>query len=54
MQSNVDFQMPYRLLIYQVEIWRYLLKDEKKTVRLFMARPSRFLAFTLPQTPGPN
>src|SRR5690606_10392381 len=24
-----DFQMPYRLLLYQVEIWRYLLKDEK-------------------------
>ncbi|MFD3274304.1 Rpn family recombination-promoting nuclease/putative transposase [Paenibacillus dendritiformis] len=30
MQSKVDFQMPYRLLLYQVEIWRYLLKDEKK------------------------
>ncbi|MBU5445226.1 Rpn family recombination-promoting nuclease/putative transposase [Paenibacillus sp. MSJ-34] len=30
MQSKVDFQMPYRLLLYQVEIWRYLLNDEKK------------------------
>lgn len=30
MQSKVDFQMPYRLLLYQVEIWRYMLKDEKK------------------------
>jgi predicted transposase YdaD len=30
MQSKVDFQMPYRLLLYQVEIWRYLLTDEKK------------------------
>lgn len=30
MQSKVDFQMPYCLLLYQVEIWRYLLKDEKK------------------------
>ncbi|XID90333.1 Rpn family recombination-promoting nuclease/putative transposase [Paenibacillaceae bacterium WGS1546] len=41
MQSKVDFQMPYRLLLYQVEIWRYLLKDEKK------ARTNR-KAFRLP------
>jgi len=27
MQSRVDFLMPYRLLLYIVEIWRYLLKD---------------------------
>jgi predicted transposase/invertase (TIGR01784 family) len=26
-QSTVDFQMPYRLLIYMVEIWREILKD---------------------------
>jgi predicted transposase YdaD len=28
MQSSVDFRMPYRLLLYQVEIWRYLLQNE--------------------------
>jgi predicted transposase/invertase (TIGR01784 family) len=27
MQSTVDFQMPYRLLLYMVEIWRDVLKD---------------------------
>ncbi|WGU95030.1 Rpn family recombination-promoting nuclease/putative transposase [Paenibacillus dendritiformis] len=31
MQSTVDFLMPYRLLLYQVEIWRYLMKDQEKT-----------------------
>ncbi len=30
MQSKVDFSMPYRLLLYQVEIWRYLLQNEDK------------------------
>ncbi|CAH8715522.1 Rpn family recombination-promoting nuclease/putative transposase [Paenibacillus thiaminolyticus] len=30
MQSKVDFLMPYRLLLYQVEIWRYLMKDQEK------------------------
>lgn len=30
MQSKVDFRMPYRLLIYQVEIWRYLMKEQDK------------------------
>lgn len=30
MQSKVDFLMPYRLLIYQVEIWRYLMKEQDK------------------------
>jgi hypothetical protein len=29
MQSSVDFRMPYRLLLYQVEIWRYLLQNEE-------------------------
>lgn len=29
MQSGVDFRMPYRLLLYQVEIWRYLLQNEE-------------------------
>ncbi|GAC40913.1 Rpn family recombination-promoting nuclease/putative transposase [Paenibacillus popilliae] len=29
MQSSVDFRMPYRLLLYQVEIWRYLLQNEQ-------------------------
>ena len=29
MQSRVDFRMPYRLLLYQVEIWRYLLQNEE-------------------------
>lgn len=27
LQSTVDFQMPYRLLLYQVEIWRDILKN---------------------------
>ncbi len=27
LQSTVDFQMPYRLLLYMVEIWRTVLKD---------------------------
>jgi predicted transposase/invertase (TIGR01784 family) len=27
LQSTVDFQMPYRLLLYMVEIWRSILKD---------------------------
>lgn len=27
MQSSVDFQMPYRLLLYMVEIWRDVLKN---------------------------
>jgi predicted transposase/invertase (TIGR01784 family) len=30
MQSTVDFQMPYRLLLYQVEIWRDVLKNTSK------------------------
>jgi len=30
-QSKVDFLMPYRLLLYQVEIWCYLMKDQEKT-----------------------
>jgi hypothetical protein len=30
LQSTVDFQMPYRLLLYQVEIWRDYLKDQSK------------------------
>jgi predicted transposase/invertase (TIGR01784 family) len=29
MQSSVDFRMPYRMLLYQVEIWRYLLQNEE-------------------------
>jgi predicted transposase/invertase (TIGR01784 family) len=27
LQSSVDYQMPYRLLLYMVEIWRDLLKN---------------------------
>jgi len=27
LQSTVDFQMPYRLLVYMVEIWREFIKD---------------------------
>ncbi|NJD01035.1 MAG: Rpn family recombination-promoting nuclease/putative transposase [Ruminiclostridium sp.] len=27
LQSTVDFQMPYRLLLYMVEIWRVIFKD---------------------------
>jgi predicted transposase/invertase (TIGR01784 family) len=27
LQSSVDFQMPYRLLLYMMEIWRTVLKD---------------------------
>lgn len=30
MQSTVDYQMPYRLLLYQVEIWRDVLKNADK------------------------
>lgn len=32
MQSSVDFRMPYRLLLYQVEIWRYLLQNEEDSL----------------------
>lgn len=32
MQSVVDFQMPYRLLLYMVEIWRDVLKNTEGTV----------------------
>lgn len=28
LQSRLDYQMPYRLLLYMIEIWRMLLKDE--------------------------
>ncbi|MFD2114282.1 Rpn family recombination-promoting nuclease/putative transposase [Paenibacillus yanchengensis] len=28
LQSTVDYRMPYRLLLYQVEIWRYLLQND--------------------------
>ena len=30
LQSTVDFQMPYRLLLYMIEIWRDILKNMKK------------------------
>lgn len=30
LQSTVDYQMPYRLLLYMVEIWRSILKDVPK------------------------
>ncbi|ERI07113.1 Rpn family recombination-promoting nuclease/putative transposase [Aneurinibacillus aneurinilyticus] len=30
MQSSVDFQMPFRLLLYMVEIWRDVLKNTGK------------------------
>lgn len=30
LQSTVDFQMPYRLLLYMIEIWRSILKDTGK------------------------
>jgi len=30
LQSTVDFQMPYRLLLYMVEIWRDILKNTGK------------------------
>jgi len=30
LQSSVDYQMPYRLLLYMVEIWRTVLKDIDK------------------------
>lgn len=29
LQSSVDYRMAYRLLLYQVEIWRYLLHNQK-------------------------
>jgi hypothetical protein len=31
MQSTVDFEMPFRLLEYHVEIWRHWLKHEDET-----------------------
>ncbi|WP_422664938.1 Rpn family recombination-promoting nuclease/putative transposase [Aneurinibacillus uraniidurans] len=30
MQSSVDFQMPFRLLFYMLEIWRDILKNTDK------------------------
>lgn len=30
LQSSVDFLMPYRLLLYQVEIWRYWMQQQEK------------------------
>jgi predicted transposase YdaD len=30
LQSTVDFQMPYRLLLYMVEIWRDMLRNTKQ------------------------
>ncbi len=30
LQSTVDYQMPYRLLQYMLEIWRKILKDTNK------------------------
>lgn len=32
LQSSVDYRMPYRLLLYQVEIWRYLLESNTKAM----------------------
>ncbi|WP_248926681.1 Rpn family recombination-promoting nuclease/putative transposase [Paenibacillus hamazuiensis] len=29
LQSTVDMAMPYRLLLYQTEIWRYVLRNRK-------------------------
>ncbi len=42
LQSTVDFQMPYRLLQYMVEIWRTLLKDTESKQGKFMARRKEF------------
>lgn len=33
MQSTVDFQMPYRLLLYMTEIWRGFLRDADEEVK---------------------
>lgn len=34
LQSRVDYQMPYRLMLYMVEIWRNILKEtDKKEAR---------------------
>jgi hypothetical protein len=42
LQSSVDFQMPYRLLLYMVEIWRDVLKntDKKEAERKEFRLPS--------------
>jgi predicted transposase/invertase (TIGR01784 family) len=42
LQSSVDFQMPYRLLLYMVEIWRDVLKntDKKEVERKEFRLPS--------------
>jgi len=42
LQSSVDYRMPYRLLLYQIEIWRYLLSNEDKALsnrKLFQLPP---------------
>ncbi len=33
MQSTVDVQMPWRLLLYQVEIWRQIMRDSPRKER---------------------
>ncbi|RAV17879.1 hypothetical protein DQG23_26075 [Paenibacillus contaminans] len=39
-QSKVDMEMPYRLLLYQVEMWRLRGTGKKQTVeKHFPCRP---------------
>ncbi|MFD2115773.1 Rpn family recombination-promoting nuclease/putative transposase [Paenibacillus yanchengensis] len=45
LQSSVDYRMPYRLLLYQVEIWRYLIQND---ATLFANRKSFQLPTILP------
>ncbi|MFD2115174.1 Rpn family recombination-promoting nuclease/putative transposase [Paenibacillus yanchengensis] len=33
LQSTVDYRMPYRLLLYQVEIWRYFIQNDINLLR---------------------
>src|SRR5690625_5774646 len=44
LQSKVDFQMPFRLLAYMMEIWRDILKNthENKTKRKSFKLPIIF------------
>src|SRR5690554_2219529 len=56
LQSTVDFQMPYRLLLYMVEIWRDILKNTEKNEagrKTLNCRLSCPLSFTTGPGTGP-
>src|SRR5690554_1908033 len=56
LQSTVDFQMPYRLLLYMVEVWRDILKNTEKNEagrKTLNCRLSCPLSFTTGPGTGP-